>query len=540
MVNGVLDRIPGIGLSGRNASRAAEIDASARGVATPNPATPDGAPSAPEAAADQASDAAAGQARQSGIPQLGDRPLSALGLIAQETAAGIRGGLSPIAQLEEQFQQQQALELKRADFLINSVSRASELIRQARPDQKDAIIASLVPSIGIAAGGDFDIRGFLEDITTNEELALKLPQVGNLSPQAKQMFVGLVQAGEDPMTILADDKLMDRIFSINDQQQLPLAVQALDLLKEQAGARGLDGMTMTDLRTFNAQSGNVIPERLLDTIERSPELQARNGMITGLRFDAIQKTPSTVGRLQDERALATGDERQELDAAIDKQITITGRTEQDIVAGGLGPKGVDAADRVRGRAAGEATVRSQNAAIVAQRATNLLNELEQTGAAATGFLGTAGQTAGGIVGQFNETLGDLISEGLTGVSAAEISSIKRRTAALVAQSITEITGDDSGRFTDREQQLTRQALSVNETSSLPQLKRAIEDTAVFAFVSSQLDKIRAQQDVGNFSDPDVAKQIATQLDQSGFNDEMIVRTLKELVAGQRALSAAAQ
>ena len=80
-----------------------------------------------------------------------------------------------------------------------------------------------------------------------------------------------------------------------------------------------------------------------------------------------------------------------------------------------------------------------------------------------GFLGFLGRKVAGAASSVNlPQLSDAISKGITGVGTADLKDVATRSQLLIATLTPITTGDVSGRYTDREQQIAKQVLSALE------------------------------------------------------------------------------
>ena len=80
-----------------------------------------------------------------------------------------------------------------------------------------------------------------------------------------------------------------------------------------------------------------------------------------------------------------------------------------------------------------------------------------------GFLGFLGRKIGGAVSSVNlPQLSNAISKGITGVGTADLKDVETRSQLLIATLTPITTGDVSGRYTDREQQIARKVLAALE------------------------------------------------------------------------------
>ena len=108
-------------------------------------------------------------------------------------------------------------------------------------------------------------------------------------------------------------------------------------------------------------------------------------------------------------------------------------------------------------AIGEGVVGQLDTAVEIEQFKNLLVDLEELGAGATGLRGVAMEKIGGPLGQLNPILERGFSQAIGGVTAEEAANYRNRLRLAVISLIPEYTGEESGRITEAERQLASEA-----------------------------------------------------------------------------------
>lgn len=140
----------------------------------------------------------------------------------------------------------------------------------------------------------------------------------------------------------------------------------------------------------------------------------------------------------------------------------------------------------------EAGVRAREGASNIATFSSLLGELERVGPGAGGIRALVGSAGAGLLGQINQGLAEGFSEVITGASPAEITSIRQRARAVIAQSITQLSGEESGRFTEAERQMTAEALRLLEPgASFEQIRAALGTAVSLAYTARDKNEIVA-------------------------------------------------
>lgn len=438
------------------------------------------------------------QGTPSSAPQFNDNPLGAIGLILSNAAAGFRGQELPTQKIARNQLAQQQINLQQLRVNLDAVKAGVDMFIGLDPDdpRTSAAIDRFAAQFSQTLG-----PGFTESLNAGLELARNQGQEAiNGLVEHQERIQGLCGLDQKCIQDAASNAaLMNQFNETADQERLPAIVQKLQLIGEIVGDEAVqalkaDGFTVSDLQQFPGEFA-FTPEEIR-TVTRNKQIQDAliplgfkppdldrlqqerlvvEATAAAFRPPAAGPTPLREDRLLDlkRQAEADGDEEAVaiFDAAIEKATTIVGRTEQDIGATPGEAESVAAGEAARAGAANIATFSS------------LLSEIERAGEGAGGIRGLLGSTGAGLLGQLNTGLAEGFSEAVTGVSPAELTSIRQRARTVIAQSITQLTGEESGRFTEAERRMTEEALRLLEPgASFEQIRGALGTAVSVAFV----------------------------------------------------------
>ncbi len=102
-----------------------------------------------------------------------------------------------------------------------------------------------------------------------------------------------------------------------------------------------------------------------------------------------------------------------------------------------------------------------------------LSDLRRLGPGVTGVRGAFGEWAAGIAGQFSEAAGGEVSRFITGATPQEVADFRLNAQAIMAQEISTITGEQSGRISEPERTLTEKVTKGRSpTASFEQVQGA--------------------------------------------------------------------
>lgn len=442
----------------------------------------------------------------SGIPSFKDNPLGAIGLVLSNFAAGVKGQELPTTKIHRNQLQQQQVNLQQLRVTLDAVKEGVEMFIGMDPDDPrtaDALnrfTEQFVPMLG---------EGFRESMNAGLELARNRGQEAiNALVEHQQRIQGICGLDQKCIQDAASNAaLMNQFNETVDQQRLPGIVQKLQTIGQIVGDEAIealkdDGFTISDLQQF--PEGFAFTPEEIRTISRNKQIQdaliplgfkppeldrlQQERLVVEATAAAFRQpdepTPLREDRLLDlkRQAEAAGDDEAVdlFERAIEKAVTITGRTEQDIGATPGEKESVAAGEAAREEAANIASF------------TSLINELDRIGKGAAGIRALVGSVGAGLLGQLNEGLAVGFSEALTGANPEEITAVRQRARVVVAQSLTQITGEESGRFTETERQIAQEALRVLEPgASFEQIRGALGTAVSLAFVSRDRNEMLA-------------------------------------------------
>lgn len=243
-------------------------------------------------------------------------------------------------------------------------------------------------------------------------------------------------------------------------------------------AQSIDSLTVNASTAAQIQAADqraAAPTPALSDARQQQEL----AQIAARQTPAKPPLPVATVRLQEARDVATREGRladaAQLQAEIDAKAF--GRTPQDV---GTEPGQAESV------AAGVAA--REEARDLASFST-VLGEFERIGPGAAGLRAQAAELGGGLLGQLNQTVGDEFSKFVGGAPAAEIASIRQRARIVVAQQLSQITGEQSGRFTEPERAIAEEASKVLEgEASFEQIRGAMSTAIAIKYVARDFNE----------------------------------------------------
>lgn len=267
----------------------------------------------------------------------------------------------------------------------------------------------------------------------------------------------------------------------------------------------------------------------------TPEAIAGQAALAGAETKAREgektQAPPLIAKLIETRDIAASQGRQQdaqsIQSQIDKLGTVVGRTEGDIE--------VAATEKARGRALGKAEAGAElslgGRALKSTLMRSLLQRANQFGGGAVGIRAILGENVGGFLGQFNEGLGQIVTKAATGgMSQEELSDFRSDARTIVSQFLPDVTGEDSGRFTDPERRLAESIVRATEaTATLPQLIGAIGSLTQLSVLTSERERFEAQQDFSFKVDTGESQQAtARALLDRGLTVDQAAKTMRNL------------
>lgn len=176
------------------------------------------------------------------------------------------------------------------------------------------------------------------------------------------------------------------------------------------------------------------------------------------------------------------------------------------------------------------------------QATSLLRQLERVGPGAVGVRGKLSEEVGGVLMQLDDVLGGetgrMIGEKIAGgASSEEVTAFRQAARAFVAGSVPDLTGEESGRITERELEITREATRIDVlTGSYDQVKAAIEQAIVLRIARLERQALIAgiEPEFDLSTDEGFLGQ-ANKLERMGLSDPQRVLDTIDIMQQQRTL-----
>jgi hypothetical protein len=142
---------------------------------------------------------------------------------------------------------------------------------------------------------------------------------------------------------------------------------------------------------------------------------------------------------------------------------------------------------------------------------NLLTDLMRHGRGAVGLRAWAAEIFGGLAGNINKDLGYYVSKAISDLTPQEIAAFRLKSQRLIAGEIESITGEQSGRISEPERELTQEAIRAKEpTASFEQVVGSLTTLIKLRIVNSEANNIKSGKplkfDVS--SDPAIDKTFA--------------------------------
>tara|TARA_R100000808_G_scaffold782_5_gene3844 strand:- start:4270 stop:5949 length:1680 start_codon:yes stop_codon:yes gene_type:complete len=193
----------------------------------------------------------------------------------------------------------------------------------------------------------------------------------------------------------------------------------------------------------------------------SVRTQANMDKVTSVLEKILKEEPKTqfdrnLARILELRSKETLTESEKTELEILEKTATSGNQTINVYAEGTGTEATDRKD-VR-----QLTQSQRSNKDLVNGVQSLLAKI-QANPRTVGFLGFLGRKVAGAASSVNlPQLSDLISKGITGVGTADLKDVATRSQLLIATLTPITTGDVSGRYTDREQQIAKEVLSALE------------------------------------------------------------------------------
>ena len=454
-----------------------------------------------------------------------ENPLGAIGLILGEIDKGRQGkpsgvpGLAAARQKSQVAQEQLALDKIKVGYaaldqmrkFIEEVPENPDLQRQFA-DTLNPTLAKLIPGL--------DLKTFVDDPT---EAASRIKEIMELHPSS---WIGVpprevVDIRSDPTKLKflkeqshdrsigpATNKLVDFIQNFEERTTPERRAEIQEAIS--------DGVTFTEVSQFSDDIG-FEPWELAAVGARQdtlfPQLKAQLKVdfqsAGALQKRAEERTPAEIR--QDAEAQARGTtagtpDKQSALATLNADLAAGRITPAQHTAGvekatslGFGRTPEDVAATAAGGAAGrlrvEAAVEAVDIGTQLEQLRGLVTQLNRVGEGATGFRGFIAERGGGILGQINEELGEGFTELIAGTSVSEVQGLRTDMITTMVSFIPETTGEESGRITNAERELAREATRLLKVdASFPQIKAAVGTLTKLKIIARQKKLFLSGQD----------------------------------------------
>ena len=196
-----------------------------------------------------------------------------------------------------------------------------------------------------------------------------------------------------------------------------------------------------------------------------------------------------------------------------KNLAVNGTKSTNIYTGKIPPKQSDAAS-----ASFSQSLSALNSSV------SLFEDLQAMGPGVTGVAGKIQREVGGFFGAFGlPEYQDAINEFFSGVSAEKQRNFQTKAVRFVSENLAEMTGDNSGRYSDTERAIVDKALNVLQTfTSFDQAVGAVKSVAEINIVSADRNSF-----VANANDPNWKPNLIFDAEKYGITNEEAVMSQEE-------------
>ncbi len=456
-----------------------------------------------------------------------DNPFSRIGLILGNVAAGMRGQELPTTKLKRLRLEQRRVDLQTLNAGLDAITKGAGLMKLAPASERPKIalqygasiedylpgatkvleslaqrdsaqVESILALAGehgdmllSATGGDPDDmleflsknRDMLErhsderneaEVKTRLGVLRELAERSQGNPELQALFAGVQQ--KDGMPVLTAENIGE------------ISARAVE-----AGMPAELGLTQGHLNSYrrNPQwglsAGILTPEMTEESLRKEifPELKGTNIREGGRNKIVYTDEAANVVKTVDVGQAQT-------DPATLKAALLQRSLGPELPEGSYSPDVVQAVNKLSPQEAGDKlivreqqvpvdvkTTRKKEAQLVVDTKAKLSgdkgslinsSQLLQRVAAAPmrsfGVVGTVSEWAAGWIGQANPGLADSMTKWATGgMSAGELKQLRTDLRAFIAQQITVVTGEESGRYTEAERQLTERVVAALEAGA---------------------------------------------------------------------------
>jgi len=145
---------------------------------------------------------------------------------------------------------------------------------------------------------------------------------------------------------------------------------------------------------------------------------------------------------------------------------------------------IDLAEKAKGEA-----IKSQS---TIARGFNLISDIEKLGKGGVGIRPWIAENLGGVIGQVSEPAEKAFSKFIAGADPSAITKFRVDARQFIGQSITRMTGEESGRYTEAERKITQDALALVNAAKTPlQVYGALVSVIEAEFLAADRNEILA-------------------------------------------------
>ncbi len=471
--------------------------------------------------------------------------LGAIGTVLSATGAGLQGDNDFLIRLRQEKASQEEFDLRRASLQFDLFKEAVKISQTIPEAQQGVAFDNLNAFVAQAGGQEFNAADFAK---SGSDIDLSLFE--NFAPETKAAILSAGSSFSSPEEFFGSETfkaIQDRdgqIHAENVGGKIEVIRQTLD--EANFNLDGFASVTLEELIAFNPQ----LPEGVRFTPGELTAIQA-NPSIAGISGQAslgdIEAEARARARGADAGGGGTSGARVNFRAQ-GQDITLSDgtvvragtdislrpddpRAQDQINTGGLvrvalGGKVGDVPQEIKD--AGQA--RDQSAIRTAEIAAGL-DELDAAGSRATGVTGAFAFALGGLLGQVNQDAADVVTGGITGIDQRQLGRLRTRAQINIARSIELITGEESGRFTQSEQDLARNTLrTLTPSSSVDQIKAAMVVALQLEVVAEEVEAFKAGEPfLEDLNTREGLNAFGARMESLNMNDDEAFETANRLI-----------
>jgi hypothetical protein len=454
-------------------------------------------------------------AEQSAADSFKDDPFGSLGFLFSSIAAGLEGRESPVSQRHKQRIQQQQLELQSVGVVIDAVEGGLKFLDGVPAERRNEAIQQYIgqfgnsPALQLRIGQQLnatvnllDQRGMTpaegsEFAQRNKHTLTYLAGAGSKNPVERIEDLEKTEGGREFIQEIEDSgnlqSVLPKIQSVADViNQDPQIKEGLRQgLIDRNGLRGnMPVITEVELQGFPflLQAAGVPPEiatafsrgelQAIENIGQSeigellnavyvPTAENRLQQSAGAQRSVFEVVDANGNRTGQNVTQGTPEYEDVIDSAGLSLARVSARTQ------GAGPTGERA--EVKARVKLDEDLRKEIFDISSRIASSgeVLRDI-RANPSSVSMVGFIADNLGGAIGSvLGERAQAALGTFLSNLSGAEVKSepiaeTRTRIAQFVAQNITTITGEESGRFTEAERELTNQVIAALKALRTPE------------------------------------------------------------------------